>query len=212
MTHLEPHLYYGLDLGRRQDRSALAALERLHQDTGELDCVTYARGLRLSFVLRHVGAFRLGTEYTEVVRRVERLLKEPHRLHGYDLRPGHALRPWQTLVVDATGVGSPVVEWLRAAGLPGRLHAVTMTGAGWPHDDRFGGELVPRRDLLANLRMLMECGRLRVPAGVHGGDALAEELLRATDPAGGAHDDRVVAVALAVWQATRGMAGWLQEE
>jgi hypothetical protein len=212
VNRLEPHLFYGLDLGCRQDPSALAVVERLHLPTGEVNHVTYEREFRLAFVLRHIGVFRLGTPYTQVVRRVERLLKQPRTLQGYELQPGHLLRPDQTLVVDATGVGSPVVESLRAADLPGRLHPVTITGAGHPHGDPFGGELVPRLDLLSNLRMLMERELLRVPAGVRGRDALFEELLRATDPAGGAHDDRVIAVALAVWQSTRGLAAWLHQD
>jgi hypothetical protein len=206
MNTLDPHLFFGLDLGRRQDPSALAAVERLHMGTGRVNRVTYEPETRLSLIVRHLELFRLGTPYLDVVRRMARLLNEPQTLDGYQVEPGHPARPHQTLVVDATGVGAPVVEALQVMDLEAGLTAITITGAGQPHADAFGGTLVARRDLLSNLRLVMERGLLRVPEGLHERDGLTEEWLRAADPAGPAHDDRVVALALAVWQATRGLA------
>jgi len=204
MNRLAPHIYFGLDLGRRRDRSALAVLERIHVPTGELDPVTWERKTALYFVLRHIELFRLGVPYLEIVRRMERLPVPPATGHPY------ARDPERTLVVDATGVGAPVVEALHAAHLPARIVAVTITGAGASHPDTFGGVLVPRRDLLSNLRMLMERALLRIAPPLARGP-FAEELLRVTDRSGNAHDDRVLAVALAAWQATRGLAQWLAD-
>jgi len=211
VTRLEPHLYFGLDLGRRQDPAALAVVERLHEPTGARNPATWEPVLELVLVVRHVEVFQLGTPYTRLVGRVARLLREPRTLEGYELRAGHLLRPHQTLVMDATGVGDPIVELFQAERLAVRLHPVSITAGGRAHDDPHGGELVPRRDLLSNLRIQMERALLVVPRDVHGQDELVAELLRATEPAGGAHDDRVMALALAAWQATRGLAGWLAE-
>jgi hypothetical protein len=199
VTRLEPHLYFGLDLGRRQDPAALAVVERLHEPTGARNPATWEPVLELVLVVRHVEVFQLGTPYTRLVGRVARLLREPRTLEGYELRAGHLLRPHQTLVMDATGVGDPVVELFQAERLPARLHPVSITSGG------------RARDLLSNLRIQMERPLLVVPRDVHGQAELLDELLRATEPAASAHDDRVMALALAVWQATRGLAGWLAE-
>jgi hypothetical protein len=212
VNHLEPHLYYGLDLGRRESRSALAVIERVHQPTGARDAASYEPVLRLRFVVRHLEAFRPGLPYLRVVRRLERLLNEPRRLGAYELRPGHALRPRQTLVVDASGVGAPVVEAFQAIRLEASLRPITITGAGRPGADAFGTTQVARRDLLSNLRLLMERGLLRLPRRLHERLDLVDECLRATARSGPAHDDRLMALALAAWQATRGLAAWIESE
>ena len=80
--------YVGLDLGKMRDLSAWAVVERDHW--GVL-CV------------RHLERAALGTPYLVVVKRVADLT----------LRP--ALNGRCHLTVDATGVGIPVIESLRAA-------------------------------------------------------------------------------------------------
>jgi hypothetical protein len=58
------------------------------------------------------------------------------------------------LVGDATGVGAPVVDLLKAARLPCSLTPVTITSGDRAHSQ---GEHwhVPKRDLLTNLLVLM---------------------------------------------------------
>src|SRR5437762_13335807 len=70
-----------------------------------------------------------------------------------------------TLVVDATGVGRPVVDLLRRAGLPCRLMPVTIT-AGDKETSDSGTWRVPKRDLITGLLILLQreeidiCGHL----------------------------------------------------
>jgi hypothetical protein len=202
MNLLDPHVFFGLDLGKRHDPCALAVVERLHRFTGERDPATWELKSELYFVVRHCEVFRLGTPYLEVVRRMQQL---PDCAQGLPF----AANPARTLVVDATAVGDPVFEALQAAQPEGvRLAAVSILSSGRPHPNASGHAAVSRRDLLNNLRLLMERELLRV-APPHSDGRLKDEMLLLTERSGPAHDDRALALALAVWQATRGLASWL---
>ena len=79
------------------------------------DPVTYEYIRRKLIRLRHIERVRIGTPFSGVVDRVGEIVCDP-RLQG------------SSLVVDATGVGAPVVELLRAARLPCRLIPAQITG------------------------------------------------------------------------------------
>ena len=160
-------------------------------DTGRRNPTTFDLELRLRFVLRHVESFPLGTHYFDIVRRIRNLV--------------HGAGPLKTLVVDASGVGAPIVEAFRAVRLQASLIPITITGSGHPHPDPHGGYLVPRRDLISNLRILMERGLLRIPPAIHGKEALIGELINLKDHQGSHHDDLAISLTLAAWQSTRGI-------
>jgi hypothetical protein len=75
-----------------------------------------------------------------------------------------------------------------------------------------GGWRVPKRDLVAVLQVLLQTGRLKIASALPDADTLQRELLAfevkitsaANDTYGawreGAHDDLVLAVALACWR------------
>ena len=91
--------YVGLDLGQRQDYSVIAVVERPERILRHFDYVYWLqRATEDDLVVRHLERMRLGTPYTEVVRRVVEVLRYP------------ALAGKWRLVVDATGVGMPVVD------------------------------------------------------------------------------------------------------
>jgi hypothetical protein len=185
----------GLDLGQKRDHSAIAVVERLE--------TRKVYGTELSGIaVRHLERVRLGTPYPLVVERVKKLLGS------------WELRGRSGLAVDATGVGGPVVEMLRGARLGCEVLAVTITGGA--HEVRVaGGYSVPKRDLLAELQVLLEKGELRIAKGVPEGGPLLRELMdvkfRQTESGRarmgadgyGQHDDLVIALALAVWRAKR---------
>ncbi len=141
--------------------------------------------------VRHLERLPLGTSYPAVARRIGQLTMA---------LPGAAL------VVDATGVGRPVVDQLRAAGLD--PIAVTIT-AGKKTVCNGGAWRVPKKELVRSLAVALECGRLRVAKGIPDAAALMRELTAFTATIGDGghirfagraeHDDLVVAVALAVW-------------
>jgi hypothetical protein len=77
------------------------------------------------------------------------------------------------LVVDAIGVGSPVVDSVREAG----LEPVAMTLTAGKHVRRVEGTWrVPKRVLVGLLVTAFESGRLKVAAGLPCGEALVPEL------------------------------------
>ena len=182
--------YVGLDLGQRRDHSALAVVEK---QEGAL-------------LVRHVERMPLGMTYPQVVERVRGVMDTP------------ALCRQCELVVDATGVGAPVVEMLRAGGLGCEISSVTITGgekesggAGYG-----GGHYnVPKRDLIASVQVALEKGELRIARDLREAGPLVEELVdvrkmpRSTghDRVGaeraGEHDDLVMALALACWKSRR---------
>ena len=72
------------------------------------------------------------------------------------------LRGECALVVDATGVGAPVVEMLRAARLGCEIAAVTITGGEKAKRRAGAGWNVPKQDLIAGVQVLLERGELRI--------------------------------------------------
>lgn len=205
MARLPPHLYFGLDLGQRQDPAAIAMLQRVHETTGAWDHFTWEPEWQLFFRLRHVERFPLGTPYIAIVQKVRRLIRDcaGNVFGNWPVAPGHLANPHKTLVVDASGVGAPIVELFQHAGLDATIVPITITGSGTAHPDTRSGHLVPRRDLVSNLRILLERNLLRIPARLHDREAVCKEVLGLQDQAGTAHDDMAIAIALAAWQAAR---------
>lgn len=123
-------------------------------------------------------------------------------------------QPWSdaVLVVDATGVGRPVVELVRAK-LPGRrVFGVTFTAGSavtvgaTPLDIR-----VPKKDLVGAAQVLFQTGRVKINPELKHSDTLVRELLtytlkitpnlNETYEVGreGANDDLVCGLAMAAW-------------
>src|SRR5262245_56438607 len=94
-------VWVGLDLGQSRDYSALCVVERRRQPPG------FPSGDGApEYHVRHLQRWRLQTPYPRIVDDVVRLMASPA------LGPPGMAR----LVVDATGVGPPVVDLLLQAG------------------------------------------------------------------------------------------------
>jgi hypothetical protein len=209
---LDPHIYFGLDLGQRNDPAALAILQRLHRNTGAIDPVSREYQWEMVFQLRHVERFRLGTPYIQIVDKLHHLIRDvglgAHPLFlpaGWPLQRGHASNPLRTLVVDSSGVGAPVVELLLRDIKDCSIVPVTITSgeAAPPDPHTNNGFCVPRRDLISALRVLLELDHLKIAANINNRKELMEELTNLTDRPTAHHDD--LATALATWQATKGL-------
>jgi len=179
----KPSYILGVDPGQSADPTALALLE-------------HDAAVDPTYRLRGLYRFPLGTPYTELVRRIEDGLKR---------RSLSLCR----VAIDATGVGAPVVDLLKAAIGQSRLYAITITGGssvgGTTHDPH-----VPKRDLIANTSLILEQRRLRISTALDETEALVEELhgyrrivadsgQERYDAAGGLHDDLILALSLALW-------------
>jgi hypothetical protein len=183
----------GLDIGQRRDYSAIAILESVENVSCDRDPVTFDFIRRTDVRLRHVERIRLGLPFAAVVERVAAIVSDPR------LREA-------TLVVDATGVGAPVIELLRTARLPCRLIPVQITGG---HGEGIDGgyHRVPKRDLVTGLQVLFDRWPLEIVEGSPAVDALVQELagFKATPSINGtlrfegSHDDLTMALALAWW-------------
>lgn len=199
----------GVDLGQRRDFTAVAVVERVERTVQSFDHVHWMgreEAMPDEWVVRHLERMALGTPYTAVTARVVELAR--HQAMRGDCR----------LVVDATGVGMPVVDMLRAARPGCEIAAVLITGG---QGERFDGKVwhVPKLDLLARLQGLLELKRLRIARRMRESGTLVRELLDMRSTRGtsgrlkvgadgaGEHDDLALAVALGVWVGRRGKVG-----
>jgi hypothetical protein len=198
--------YCGLDLGQQQDYTALAVAERLEVGTGERVAdpdTVLGETTAVHYHVRHLERLPLGTSYPEVVKRVQALVTQPPLVGDV------------ALAVDATGVGLPVVDWLRTAALgETALFPVLITAGAHEHHER-GAYHVPKGVLVARLQVLLQTERLKIAAALPEAATLTRELLnfkvKVTLAAHetyeawreGIHDDLVLAAALAVWLGER---------
>jgi hypothetical protein len=149
--------------------------------------------------LVHVERIALGIGYPNIVARVRDVVSTPE-LAGC------------TLVVDATGVGAPVVDLLRAAGLNCRILPVTITG-GVGEVGNGSGYSVPKRDLITGMQVLFESGRFEM-TDTAATDDLIQELagIRARQSRSGhwryegSPDDLALSLSLAWWWARKRVA------
>ena len=190
--------YVGVDLGQAQDHSAIVVVERAELVFPERNPVTYSFLSDTRLTVRHAERIALGSPYPEVVQRVRDLVRAP------------SMSKHVKVVVDATGVGAPVVDFLKRSGLGCQVVPVVITGADLESSegDRYR---VPKRDLMAGLQVAFQRRRLGLASGLRAMEALREELrsmrVRMTadgdERMSGRRDDLVLALALAWWRASR---------
>ncbi len=104
----------GVDIGQKHDPTAIAVVQPERRTPEEGGSVWH-------YLVRHLERLPLGTSYPEVGRRVAAVVTEVVAKTGSE----------PILYVDATGVGTPVVDALRGAGVRAKLVAVYFT-----HGDR----------------------------------------------------------------------------
>jgi hypothetical protein len=208
--------FIGLDLGQSQDYTALCVIEeplwtgrRWESPAGmPPDTVRYflkkyfdeGRPPNPQLAVRHLERFALGTPYTKIVERVNKLLDTP-------LLAGKRT----VLLVDKTGVGAGVLDVFIQSGI--HPNAITIHGgAEITLDTQHPGFKVPKRDLVGAVQVLLQNRRLKIAGGLAQAEALKKELLNfrmKIDPntahdsyshwREGDHDDLVLATAMACW-------------
>lgn len=117
-----------------------------------------------------------------------------------------------TLIVDGSGVGRAVVDLLKRGGLTFQPLAITG-GDGQSYEN--GWHRVSKMVLVSTLQAALHSGELKIAAGLKDAKVLVNELrdFRATFTSAGnvvfaaresAHDDLVLATAIALWWRRRG--------
>ena len=177
----------GLDLGQAKDYTAVAIGQWVRDEPPH------------TVDVRHLQRFPLDTSYPVIVSQVEDMLNRAPLCGECDL------------VIDATGVGRPVVDLFQKRGL--NPIGVTIT-AGTEVNHEYHDWKVPKRDLVSLVQVGLQSRTLRVARDLPDADVLVNELLNfqvkitpaANDVYGawreGAHDDLVLAVALTCWWAS----------
>ena len=191
----------GLDLGQASDPTAIAVVEHhrtpLDDFAVDRDCKVITQRVDEFFDVRHLERLRLGTTYTDIAAHVAEIMGRP------PLRECGA-----ELVVDQTGVGRPVVDLLRRAGL--RLIAATITSG--DSESRVSNDewRVPKNLLVTGLDAKLSVKELRFSDQLREADTMKRELqdfrrhigasgYMTYNARSGAHDDLILATALAVW-------------
>jgi hypothetical protein len=175
----------GLDLGQREDYSALSVLEQI------------VDGAYVRYECRYLERYPLGTPYPRIVRAVGDLLARP------------PLVKQSRLVIDASGVGVAVCDMFREAGMS--YVAVTITGGvGWHREGR--QLFVSKHLLVSTIQKLLSCEALGISKHLGEADTLRTELrnfrVKISKAANevyeareGTHDDLVPSVAVGLFVA-----------
>lgn len=195
----------GLDVGQRVDPTALAVVEAQERPRPGREPETH-------HLVRHIERLALGTPYPQVAQRVAAVAGQVQARTGAP----------PTLYVDATGVGTPLVDTLRDNGVAARIIGVYFT-----HGDRRTAERdeikLGKAWLVSRLQALLQSGRVHLPR-TREAEALAKELLdyeirvdeNANDRYGafkvGTHDDLVTALGLAVQDDARPGHIWFADD
>jgi hypothetical protein len=212
MTEQDSRFHYrstvavGVDLGQSKDPTSIAVVERIgaymHPDCAPKLQPMFRAAMketqhRHQYNLRLLEQAPLGESYPAQAHRIKRILAR-------DAIAQHDPR----VFMDFTGVGRPMYDIMRAERVP-RLVPITITFQGSGMNDA-GGRSVPKLELVSRLQALMHTGCLHMPDALPLAKVFRRELLdfrvsytavgNATFGAReGAHDDLILAVALAVY-------------
>jgi hypothetical protein len=195
----KPTYFCGLDLGQQQDYSALVVLER--------------RGFtpqNYTFDCRHLHRWQLKTSFPEIVTDTTRWMNSEAVNKNVYSRP--------TLAIDKTGCGAPVYDLFKREKMPARIVPVMITGGS--EVTRDGTTVrVPKRDLVSAVSVALQTGKLKFSEELALTKILTSELQNfkakisdsghdsygaANDWRESAHDDLVLALALALFCANGG--------
>lgn len=192
----------GVDVGTRQDHSAIVLVrrsERLQPGRalpGTWEELSERRMIYSTYEVPLMERLPLGLEYRQLIARIRSILDMP-QLFRQDIQ----------IVMDATGVGHPVVQQMIGGGIP--VVGVTITG-GTSVAQNEVGYTVPKRDLVSALQVVAQNRRLQVAPALELAEQFENEVRvfrRTTSQAKnekysaeeGEHDDIVLATAIAVW-------------
>jgi hypothetical protein len=236
---MAPEYVISIDLGQVNDPTAIAVLERREQLTGRQEVVQNVAAFFDGFKhhpryynapqvagfyhIIHLERLPLGTAYTEIPGRLQTIERRIRQVWveavWEETHVGAARLDAAAVetVIDQTGVGRPVVDLLREAGLD--PVAITITGGDTVIRVASREYRVPKRDLVGAVQSAMQARRLQAAASLPDWPVLKGELanfkarisLNGHDSYGagddwreGNHDDLVLSVAMGVWWGENG--------
>ena len=208
--------FVGADIGQSPDPSAVVAIKRVEELRAKQSppgTIAWDREPQL-IVSKYQGQllkeYPLGTKYDVVVQDCVKLMHHPQ------------LARQSVLIVDATGVGRPVIEMMNMNRLA--PIGVTITG-GTSINQHPLGYTVPKRDLVTALQVLFQTSRIELSGKIPETQMVIDQLQRLTmkindhgnDQYGlereeGNHFDLAIALALAAWYAERAYPALRKDE
>jgi hypothetical protein len=193
-----------LDIGQMADYTAISVVENVYREKqkralpGTVLWVEEDQTYAKEYHLLHLE--RLQQTYPQVIERTKQIMDNP-KLQGET-----------ELVIDATGVGRPIVDYLRREKL--KPIPITIT-AGFQTTNVDGEFHVPKTELVTALQIIFQSGRLKIAKDIDIAQLLVKELHnfrqkvsqrgRATFEAAreSEHDDLVISLAMAIWYSER---------
>lgn len=243
-----PSYVISVDLGQAHDFTALSVLSCTWRDTGRTERVPnvakYFQDMpnspnmdnqpwevevpqtALHVEITHMRRLPLGTSYAaipDVVREIDRRVRERWAAAYFDRnqRGAYLGEAPVELVIDATGVGRPVLDMLRAAGIT--PIAITIHGGDQVIKVRPDEFRVPKRDIAGQVQRLLQQGQLEIADQLPNAATLRQELanfrakisVTGNDSYGagddwrvGNNDDLVLSVAIGAWIAEHAEANF----
>lgn len=192
--------WLGMDVGQAADYSAVTIVEVIFTQQGKYEdgSPKFQRNLHC----RHVQRLPLKMTYPEQVSQIFKMMQSA------------PLKDQCRMVVDATGVGRPVIDLIREQ----KLFPIPVTitaGLEENMDPNTGYWSVPKRVLISNLQVLLGNGLLLFADGLGMKTLLINEItnfkIKITTKGNdtyeawreGDHDDLVLSLALTCWAANR---------
>ncbi len=206
--------HVGIDLGWSQDYTAVAIVEKLTSVDPLRRFVSDCSEVNVLGLKR----FDLKTAYPEIVRTVSERLSQTPFSDGSPTKRGRAQSKYPVfLIVDATGVGKPVLDLFKEDDFLSRrvdVIGISITGGRSVSQSIGVGFNVPKRDLILALQVELQARRLKIASRIPDAETLQSEMrnfemrytAKANDIYGASsasHDDLVVATAMAVWSTKR---------
>lgn len=194
----QTNYYVGVDLGQSYDPTAIVVVERQHGYPKQDDGVHPIDKLLNRYRVRHIERLPLDKDYVNQVQYVGSLMRRA------PLNTAAA-----ELLIDFTGVGRPVFDIFKEQGI--RAKGVNIT-AGMQVSREPHGWNVAKQILVSTVQAELHVGRLQIDRNLREALLLTRELQDfqvSITPAGnatfsarvGAHDDLVLALAIALWRA-----------
>jgi hypothetical protein len=192
------------DLGQLSDYTALSLLKETTTKiaTPTLHDIAVGSDGRIKvermYHLIYLHRFELRTPYPDMVDHIAKMVRGPNLSQNVDL------------VVDATGVGRPVIDMMRRENL--RPIPITITGGKEVVADELdGGYHVPKRDIASSTNILFGTRRIKIVPGMALTDTYIREMANFTIKIKNEtsasyeawreadHDDLVLSVGMAAW-------------
>jgi hypothetical protein len=202
----------GIDVGKQADPTAIVVARPETRLEGDVSAQ--------HFIIPYLSRITVGTPYPDIARRAAEIIRGVERRMLWEIANTHQIpvylpevaekaRDSIWVLVDATGVGQPVVDLLREL-VPGvKMCAVVFThGEHCSVTWRAAEGTMGKGFLVSRLQILIQAGRVHLPRGEEA-EVLIEELRdyemsisdKGVDTYGafkvGSHDDLVTALGLA---------------